>query len=91
MNLLWTAYTDFLCATISSKISLLKQLSYFIPMEIPKIFYQSCILPFMNYGSKTRGTTSKHNIERLSKLQKRAARMILSADYLTLSEQMFSK
>ena len=37
----------------------------------------------------TWGTTSSANIERLSKLQKRAARIILKADFLTPSKLMF--
>ena len=42
-------------------------------------------------GSNTWGTTSKHNIERISKLQKRAARIILKADYNTPSSVMFTQ
>ena len=66
-----------LCSTISSKISLLKQSSSYVPVEIQKPFYQGYILPLIDYGSNTWRTTSKHNIERISKLQKRAARIIL--------------
>ena len=53
-------------------------------------FYQGYILPFIDYGSNTWGSTSKLNIERLSKLQKRAARKILKADFDTPSSQMFN-
>ena len=37
-KLSWTAHIDYLCATISSKASLLKQLSSYVPVEIKKIF-----------------------------------------------------
>ena len=50
-----------------------------LELEIQKLFYQSYILQFMDYGSNTWVTASKRNIERLSKLQKLAAPMILSA------------
>ena len=82
-------HIGYICDIIFSKISLLKQLSYYIPVEILKIFYQSYILPLIDYGSNAWGTTSKQNIERLWKLQKRAAHILLSADYLTSSAQMF--
>ena len=56
-----------------------------------KNLLSSYTLPLINYGSNTCGTTSEENIERLCKLQKRAARIILGTDYLTPSAQMFSE
>ena len=48
----------------------------------------------IDYGSSTRGTTSRSNLERLSRLtcyfQKRAARIILNAPYDTASSDMFN-
>ena len=54
------------------------------------MFYQGYILPLIDYGSSTWGTTSKSNLERLSKLQKRAARIILNVPYDTASSVMFN-
>ena len=88
-NLLWTDHIDYLCSTISSKISLLRQLSSYISVEAQKMYYQGYILPLIDYGSSTWGATSKNNIERLSKLQKRAARIILNANCDTASSDMF--
>ena len=88
-HLTWTAHIDYLCSTLSAKISLLRQLSAYVPQEIQKLYYQSYILPLLDYGCNTWGTTSSANIERLSKLQKRAARIILKADFLTPSKFMF--
>ena len=48
-------------------------------------------IPLINYGSVTWGATSNANIERLSKLQKRAARIILHADFTTPSALMFKE
>ena len=90
-NLLWTTHIDYLCSTISTKISLLKQLSTYVPVKVQKLFYQGYILPLIDYGSNTWGSTSKLNIERLSKLQKRAARIILKADFDTPSSEMFNE
>lgn len=90
-NLLWTSHIDYLCSTISSRISLLNQLAKYVPMKIQKIYYQSYILPLLDYGSNTWGTTYKINIDRLNKLQKRAARIILKTDYNTPSTMMFKE
>ena len=56
----------------------------------PKMFYQGYIVPLIDYGSSTWGTTSKSNLKILSKLQKRAARIILNAPYDTASSVMFN-
>ena len=86
-NLLWTDHIDYLCSRISAKISLLRQRSSYISVEAQKMYYQGYILPLIDYGS--RGATSRNNIERLSKRQKRAARIIPNADYDTASSDMF--
>ena len=90
-KLTWTTHIDHLCSAISSKISLLKQLSSYVTKGIQMKFYQGYILPLIDYGSVTWGSTSSYNLERLSKLQKRAARVILKADYTTPSNDMFKE
>ena len=89
--LTWTPQIDNLCSTISSKISLLRQLAAYVPTHAQKLYYQGYILPYIDYGSVTWGATSNANIERLSKLQKRAARIILHADFTTPSAFMFKE
>ena len=74
-----------------TKISLLKQLSTYVPVKVQKLFYQGYILPLIDYGSNTWGSTSNLNVERLSKLQKRAASIILKADFYTPSSEMFNE
>ena len=55
------------------------------------MFYQSYILPCIDYGSITWGSASSSNIERLNKLQKRAAPIILRTDFNTPSQEMFQE
>ena len=90
-HLSWAPHIDYLCSTISSKISLLRHISIYTPQNIQKIFYQSYIQPLLDYGCNTWGNTTAANIERLSKLQKRAARIILRADFMTPSTIMFNR
>ncbi len=84
-----TEHVDNVCAIISSRISLLRQLAQYVPMEVQKLFYNGYILPLIDYGSNTWSSTSVVNLTRLLKLQKRAARIILHADFLTPSQDMF--
>lgn len=88
-KLTWSAHIDHLCSTLSSKISLLRQLADYVSVDVLKKFYQGYILPLIDYGSVTWSGTSLTNIERILKLQKRAARIILHADYDTPSAIMF--
>ena len=90
-NLSWSTHIDYLCSVIASKISLLRQISEYVPVDVQKTFYQGYILPYIDYGSVTWGSASTIHIERLSKLQKRAARIILRAEFDTPSEYMFNK
>lgn len=90
-NLNWCSHIDYLCSTVASKISLLRQLSEYVPISSQKLFYQGYILPLLDYGSVVWGATSAGNIERLVKLQKRAARIILKADFDTPSALMFQE
>ena len=90
-HLSWAPHIDYLCSTISSKISLLRHISIYAPQNIQKIFYQSYIQPLLDNGCNPWGNTTAANIERLSKLQKRAARIILRADFMTPSTIMFDK
>ena len=53
------------------------------------MFYQSYILPYIDYGSVTWGSVAGTHIGRLSKLQKRAVRISLHAEFNASSETMF--
>ena len=44
-----------------------------------------------DFGCIVWGNTTNANLTRLVKLQKRAVRMILKADFMTLSEQLFKE
>ena len=90
-TLSWNQHIDYLCSIISSSISLLRQLSYYVPENVQKMFYQSYVLPLIDYGSSSWGSTTKLNIERINKLQKNAARIILKVDYFTPSVEMFQR
>lgn len=76
---------------LSSKISLLRQLAAYVSTDVLKKFYQGYILPLIDYGSITWAGTSSANLDRILKLQKRAARIILHADFNTPSSTMFAE
>ena len=79
---MWLPHIDYLCSALSSKISLLRQLATYVTTDALKKFYQ---------GSVKWSGTSSTNLDRILKLQKRAARIILHADYTTRSSTMFQE
>jgi hypothetical protein len=46
-----------------------------------KLYYNGYLLPLIDYCSVVWGNTNKVNLEKILKLQKRAARIILRADF----------
>lgn len=90
-TLSWDKQVDSVCINISRRISLLKLLSKYIDIPNMKLYYNSYILPIIDYGCLIWGRCTKINILRILKLQKRAARIILKADIMTPSNIMFKE
>ena len=67
----------------------MKLLSKYVNQESLKLFYNAYILPLFDYGCVVWGHCSANNRQRLLKLQKRTARLILKAELTTPSKQMF--
>ena len=64
-NLTWSSHIDFLCSHISMNISLLLNLSKYVPVKVLKMFYRSYIILCIDYGSITRGNASSSHNEAL--------------------------
>ena len=67
----------------------MKLLSKYVDQTSLKQYYNSYVLPVFDYGCVIWGNTTNAKTTRLVKLQKRAARIILKADFMTPSEQLF--
>ena len=87
-TLSWDKQIDSVCLNITRRITLLKLLSKYVDQLSLKQNYNSYILPIFYYGCMI---CTSHNMNRLSKLQKRAARIILQADIMTPSQQMLQE
>ena len=90
-TLSWDKQIDSVCLNITRRITLLKLLCKYVDMPNLTIYYNSYILPIFDYGCMIWGQCSAYNIKRLSKLQKRAARIILQADFMAPSKEMFQE
>ena len=83
----WNEQISAVCLNLTRRILLLKQLSKYVHVDSLKLYYDSYILPIFDYGCIIWRRTSDKNINRVLKLQKRAARIILKVDYMTPSFQ----
>ena len=90
-TLSWNKQIDSVCLNITRRITLLKLLSKYVDQLSLKQYYNSYILPIFYYGCMIWSQCTSHNMKRLSKLQKRVARIILQADIMTHSQQMFQE
>ena len=64
---------------VSQRIAVLKKIKRNLPLAERKLYFNALIEPIMLYGSCAWYTASGENVNRISKLQKRAARVILDA------------
>ena len=69
----------------------MKLLSKYVNQNSLQKYYNSYVLPGFDFGCVVWGNTTNANLTRLVKLQKRAAKMVLKADFMTPSEQLFKE
>ena len=90
-TLSWCQQIDKLCSLISSRIGLLTRLKLYIPVKGLCLFYNGYILPLFDYCCTIWGETTNTNLDKLFKLQKRAARIILDAQHDSPSKPLFKE
>ena len=78
-HLNFNKHVDYVCRSITTKISLLKRIKRFLPLSYKKLYYNAYILPCIDYCLTIWGNTAKSNLERIHKLQKYAAPIIMDA------------
>ena len=92
-TLSWQMQITSVCRKINIKIALLKRIIYFLTDEMKRMFYNAYIVPCFDYCCSIwgKGTHSKGDVNKILKLQKRAARIILSSPPHTDSLESFKK
>ena len=79
-----------MCKKLGQRIRVLKKIKH-LPLEERKLYYNALINPVMMYGCTIWSSCSRENVERVYKLQKRAARVILDANTMERSAKLFRK
>ena len=89
-QLKWDKHNEGQCKTISRNISLLKKAKQFVPQDTLITMYNALVLPHFNYCSTVWHDGNNSNIDKLFKLQKRAARIITGSTYEIRSVEIFN-
>jgi hypothetical protein len=90
-QLKWKEHNDAQCKKISKSIALLRRAKQFVNQDTLQNMYNALVLPHFTYCSNVWNDGSRAHIEKLYKLQKRAARVITGLSYETRSTEIFEK
>jgi hypothetical protein len=88
-HLNWKQHIIKVLRSANAHLSMLKRIKHCLPLSTRKTFYNAYILPHIEYCITLWGTSP--DIDKISKLQKRAARIILDAQIETPSSQLFER
>ena len=87
--LTWEKHIKQMCLKIVRALYLFSQVKKFLPMDAKKLFYNCYILPYFDYCCLIWGNCNKKLMYELSKLQKRAARLIFDTTVRSRTKPMF--
>ena len=90
-QLTFDQHVENLCTKLSQRIAVLRKIRRFLPIDQRKLYYNAMIKQTMLYASTIWTSCSAENLQKVFKLQKRAARVILGADTKANSVQLFRK
>ena len=90
-NLLWHEHVDFLCKKVIASLSMLKRIRNFLDERDLLLLYNCLIQSQLDYCCEVWGSRYDVHANRLEILQKRAARMILNANFYTPSSELFKR
>ena len=83
----WTRHIDKVANKISRTLGILNKLKHVLPVYTLKTMYDALIVPHLNYSILLWG----FNSNRMSKLQKKAIRIITCGKYNSHTEPMFKR
>ena len=88
-KLSWHAQIDHVYKSVSSRLALLRRISPYIDVGTRILHYNGYIRPVLDYCSVVWGTCNNGDLQKLLRLQKAAARIILNAGSFESSQELF--
>lgn len=90
-NLSWNLHIDYLIKKLNSGICLLKRAKAYFTFACRKMSYNALIKPILEYYCTVWGNCTVDNLQRVLRLQKRCARLILGSGTHENSVKPFNK
>ena len=90
-NLLWYNHVDHICRKIFAGLAMLRRVKPFVDEASLKLLYICLIQSQMDYCCEIWGNRFLGQTDKLTKLQKRAARLILNCNMYTSSNELFTR
>ena len=90
-QLSFNEHTDNLCKKLTQCIAVLKRIRRYLPLDQRILYYNAIIKQTMMYGSSVWVSTSVDNLNKVFRLQKRTASVILNADTRANSVDLFQE
>ena len=88
-NLSWDLHINYLIKMLNSRICLLKRAKAYLTIECRIMLFNALIKPVLEYCCTVWGSCSVENLQRLLRVQKRCARLILDATIYDSSVRTF--
>jgi len=88
-KLLWNEHVGVMCNRLAKNVGILHKLK-FLPSDVLLLLYNTLCAPHIQYCITSWFNTSKQNIDRIFKLQKRAVRNISHSSYYSHTAPIFS-
>ena len=89
-DLTYEAHVDELCNKLSKRLGLLRHISPYFKKNQRIIYFNAIIKPLMMYASQVWTLCNKEALERVLRMQKRAARIILEAQRTSRTVTLFN-
>ena len=89
-HLTYEVHFDKLCIKLSKRLGLLRHISPYLKKNQRIIYFNAVIKPLMMYASTVWASCNKEVLERVLRMQKRAARIILEAQRTSRTVTLFN-
>ena len=89
-RLSFKSHIDSICTKVRNRINMISKLRHYLPQKVVNLIYKALVIPILDYSICVYGFTYSTHLERIVKLQRRAAHIITqsNADSMSLFESL---
>ena len=80
-KLSWKDHINEISAKVSKGLGIMRRIKTFVTQSVMQSLYNSLILPYFDYCNMVWENTAKYNLQKIQKMQNRAARILTGSSY----------